>query len=353
MKPVLFATLTVLAVAILAAGLSGCGNATQPGGNANAAAAPQATTVRLGYFANITHAQALIGLQRGEFQKRLGDNIKIDTKVFNAGPSAVEALFAGEIDLTYIGPSPALNAHIKSNGKAVRIVAGGAANGVAIIVRKDAKIGKMEELAGKKIATPQFGNTQDVSARHYLLKTLNAKLKESGGDTEILTIANADQINLFRQGQIDAAWAPEPWGARLVHETGGVLLAEEKDMWPDKRFTTAVVLASAGFLEKNPELVEKFLRAHSDVTAWINANRPEAATLTNGELQKLVGKALKPEVLTDAFLRVEFTTDPLKASVVRFAEWSKELGFAKEVPDVEGLFDLKLLDKINAETPAK
>ena len=189
--------------------------------------------VRLGYFANVTHAQALLGVARGDFQKALG-NVPLKTMVFNAGPSAVEAFFAGELDLTYIGPSPAINAYVKSKGQAVRIISGAAANGVVIVARKDSGITRLEDLAGKRIATPQYGNTQDVSARHYVLNVLRQTLREQGGSTQIQPIANAEQLGLFKSGQLEAAWVPEPWGARLVHEAGGVIIEEEKNLWPQE-----------------------------------------------------------------------------------------------------------------------
>ncbi len=335
--------LSLLLASFLMLSLAGCGALTPM--DTAAPAAPRAEKLRLGFFANITHAQALVGIARGDFQKALGD-VKLEAKCFNAGPSAVEAIFAGEIDVTYIGPSPALNAFIKSRGKAVRIVSGSALNGVAVVVSKGSGITRLEQLKGRKIATPQFGNTQDISARHYLLKTLGAQLKDAGGGTEISPIANADQLNLFKQGQLDAAWAPEPWAARMVHEAGGSIVAEEKDLWADKRFCTAVVVASEKFLSAQPELVETFLRSHLAVTDWINANREQAAEAVNAELKNQAGKALSPAVLKDAFARVEFTTDPAEESVRTFAAWSQELGMTKDLPGLKPLFALSILEKI-------
>ncbi|MCW8133102.1 MAG: aliphatic sulfonate ABC transporter substrate-binding protein [Planctomycetota bacterium] len=304
--------------------------------------------VRLGYFANITHAQALIGVARGDFQRALAGS-ELDAKIFNAGPSVVEAFFAGELDLAYIGPSPAVNAFAKSNGKAVRIVGGSAANGVAIVARKDSGIARLEDLKGRRVATPQFGNTQDISARIYLTQTLGATLKEKGGETEIVTVANAEQLGLFKSGQIDASWVPEPWGARLVQETGAVVLAEEKDLWPEKRFCSAVVLVSTKFLAEHPATVEAFLRAHAEVTRWVREHPAEAAPLVNAELKKLSGKALSDAVLQQAFARIEFTTDPLEASVRSFEERARALGMLKPGPDLKDLFALEMLQKLRAE----
>jgi len=326
---------SVFFVFILSVFLGGCGAENSPAG---ASGQPE-VKVRLGFFANVTHAQAIIGIARGDFQRALG-NCKLETKVFNAGPSAVEAFFAGELDLAYIGPGPAVNAFVKSGGKVVRIICGSAANGVCIIVRPNSGIGKLADLAGKRIATPQFWNTQDLSARHYLTKILGLKLSGDGGETEVLPIANADQLNLFRAGQIDATWAPEPWASRLIHEAQGTLLAEEKDLWPKKCFCSVVLLASTKFLNEQPALAQAFLKAHEDLTAWINANSEQAAELVNAELAKpgLTGKALSPAVLKGAFAHTQFTTDPLMETVQEFAAWLNDLAYHKEAPDLKGLF---------------
>jgi NitT/TauT family transport system substrate-binding protein len=335
-------TLSILPLLVLLAGLSGCASA-PVNGTAPAGAATEPERVRLGYFANVTHAQALVGVARGDFQKSLGAS-KLETRVFNAGPEAVEALFAGELDVTYIGPSPAINAYLKSRGTAVRIVAGSAANGVSIVARKDSGIASTKDLAGKRIATPQFGNTQDVSARHYLKSVLSRKLKEDGGETEILPVKNAEQIALFRSGQIDAAWAPEPWGARLVHEAGGVLIAEEKDLWPEKKFAITVVLVATKFLEEHPRTVERLLKAHVELTGWLNEHPSEAKAAVNAELARLTGKPVATAVLDDTFARTMFLTDPLPKTVAVFVDWSRELGFTRETQGIDGLFELKLLE---------
>ena len=332
----------LLAVSALLLIVHGCGGpAATPPNIPAGGGTPEA--LRLGYFANVTHAQALVGTSQGQFQKALG-SVPLKTTVFNAGPSVIEAFFAGELDIAYIGPSPALNAHFKSKGAAVRIISGSAANGVIIVASKESGVKTMKDIAGKRIATPQFGNTQDISARHFVLKELKQQLKENGGTVEIQNIANAEQLGLFKGGNLEVVWAPEPWGARLVHEAGAVIVDEEKNHWPDKRFTTTVVLASRKFLEAHPATVEAFLKAHVEVTAWIEANREKAAEIVNAELQKLTGKALKKEVLSDAFSRIEFSTDPLEKSIATFAQWSAELKITSS-SDIKGLIDLSLLEK--------
>jgi NitT/TauT family transport system substrate-binding protein len=340
--------LDTISLAAVLAVLAGCGvpsASTSPGAPGQPVKPAQ---VRLGYFANITHAQALIGVARGDFQKAIG-NVPLKTAVFNAGPAAVEALFAGELDFAFVGPGPAVNAYVKSHGEAVRVVAGAAANGVSIVARKNSGITKLSDLKGTRIATPQYGNTQDISARAYLLHEFHDNAKHDGGQTEIQAIANAEQIGLFRQGQLDAAWAPEPWGTRLIHEAGGVLIAEEKDLWPEKRFAITLVLVSKKFLDEHPDLVEAILRAHLQVTEFVRASPDAASRIINDELKRLLGKPLAPEVLKESLARVEFTADPIESSVATFAGWSFELGFSKQKPDLKGLFDLTILKKIQAK----
>jgi NitT/TauT family transport system substrate-binding protein len=333
-----------ISVSLLAV-LSGCGSA----GSSPPAAGSSAPLkeIRLGYYANLTHAQAVVGVVRGDFQKAFGD-VKINTAVFNAGPSAIEALFAGEIDITYVGPSPAINGYLKSKGKALRIIAGSANNGVCIVARPGSGIKTVQDLSGKRIATPQFGNTQDISARHFVLAQLKGKLKENGGDTEILNVANAEQIGLFKQGELDASWAPEPWAARLVHDAGGVIIEEEKNLWSEKSFASTLVVVSTNFLQQHPEAVETFLRTHVALTDWVKAHQDEAAGLVNEELKKLLGKALKPEVLKDAFSRIEFNVEAPIESVRRYAEWGHDLKLNKEKLEANGMFSLDILNKVNA-----
>lgn len=333
-------------VLLLALLVPGCGGDTTAKPVTGKHDAP--TEVRLGYFANITHAQAVIGVSRGDFQKAIG-SIPLKTSVFNAGPAAIEALFAGELDLVYVGPGPAVNAYFKSGGKALRVVSGAAANGVIIVARKDSGIVKLEDIKGKRIATPQYGNTQDVAARAYVKNVLNDKDKKDGGQTTIETVTNADQFGLFKQGQIDAAWAPEPWGTRLIKEAGGVLVEEEKNLWDGKKFSITLIVASKKFLDEHPDVVESMLKANLELTEFARNSPDAAAAIINDELKKLQGKALDPAILKEALTHVEFDTDPLPATVEKMAQWYSELGFTKEKPDVRDLFDLTILNKVKAK----
>jgi NitT/TauT family transport system substrate-binding protein len=300
--------------------------------------------IRVGYFPNITHAQALVGLADGTFQKALGSDVVIETKVFNAGPSAVEALFAGAIDLTYIGPGPAINGFVRSEG-AVRIIAGACSGGAALVVREDVPVKSAQDLHGKRIATPQLGNTQDIAARLYLKKNGLVPV-ENGGDIQLLPIANPDQLTLFIQKQLDAAWAPEPWATRLVQEGHGRVFLDEHVLWPKGRFATTVVLVNKKFLDEHPDLVKKWLAGHVQVTRWIQNHSAEARAITGREIQKLTTKALPEPVLTEAWRHLEFTTDPIADSIQASAQGAYALGFLRAVPATDALLDLTLLRQV-------
>jgi NitT/TauT family transport system substrate-binding protein len=322
--------------------LCGCG---APTPSAATGTEQEPASFRLGYFANVTHAQAVLGVANGMFQKALG-SVPLKPVVFNAGPSAVEALFAGELDATYIGPGPTANAFIKSHGEAVRVIAGAAANGVVLVVRKDAGIAKLEDLKGKRIATPQHGNTQDISARAFVIHTLHDKPKQDGGTTDIQAVPNAEQLGLFKQKQLDASWAPEPWATRLVKEGDGAILDEEKNLWPEKRFAITLLVVSKRFLDAHPKTIERLLRAHLELTALLRDKGAECEPALNAEFAKLLGKPLDPQTLHDALSRVEFTTDPLNASVQTFSDWSAELGFSSGKVDLQPLFDQTILERL-------
>lgn len=317
------------AAGLLAALLAGC-ERSAPGGEA-----PR--EVRIGYFANLTHAQAVLGVASGEFAAAVAPT-KLTTRVFNAGPSLIEALFAGEIDIGYIGPGPAINGFAKSKGEGLKVISGAAANGVAIVVRKDSGIEKIEDLKGKRIATPQLGNTQDIAARHFLIHKLGQP-----DANNVIPIANAEQLGLLERGEIDAAWAPEPWAARMVLETSGKLLAEEKDLWEQKRFTLAVVIASPVFLKNHPNIVSKLLRVHRAWTEKLTKDGDETLPLLGKALNDLTGKTIPPEAFRAAFSRTVFTDEPLIDTLETFAQWSYELGFAREKANLEGLVDTTLL----------
>lgn len=294
--------------------------------------------LRVGFFPNITHAQALIGMSNGAFQQALGEKITIKPFVFNAGPAVIEALFAGELDLAYIGPNPAINGYVKSKGEALRIVAGAASGGAVLVARSDVTIQSPQDWAGKRLASPQLGNTQDVALRHYLQQH-GLTLVDHGGTVTIAPMQNADILTSFLRKEVDGAWVPEPWGARLVHEAQGRILVDERDLWPKRRFATALVIASTRVLRERPGLVKGWLAAHRQLTAWIRANPDQARAVVNAELKKLTGKALPNAVLADAWSRLEVTADPMKEEILAAADQAFALGFlGKDKPDLVGLF---------------
>jgi len=307
------------------------------------------TVVRIGAFANITHAQAMVGKNQGWFERGMGPGARVDWKIFTAGPSAIEALFAGALDITYIGPNPAITGYIRSNGEALRVVAGAAGGGAALIVRADSGIQKPADFHGKKVASPQLANTQDIALRAWL-RSQNLKPREKGGDVQVLPIANADQLNLFLKKQLDAAWAPEPWATRLIHEGGGRLFLDERTLWPKGEFVTALVVVNTKFLHEHPDMVENFIRTHVALTDWINHHLPESKRALNQEIQKLTGAALADAVLDEAFSRIRVTYDPLRSSLSTSARMAYEQGFlGKANPDLSGLCDLSILDKVLKE----
>ena len=302
--------------------------------------------IRVGYFPNLTHAQALIGMSTGAFQKAVGENVIIDPFLFNAGPSAVEALFAGALDFTYIGPNPAINAYVRSKGEAVRIVSGACSGGAALVVRADAGVQSATDFRGKRIATPQLGNTQDVAARSWLRKQ-GLTLKEAGGDVQIIPMMNPDQLSLFLKKEIDAAWAVEPWAARLMKEGGGRLFLDERTLWPEGQFVTVHVLASTKFLKQHADILKMWLGAHVELTHWINSHQGDAKKIVNAEIQKLVGRGLRADVLDEAVSRMEFTYDPVRSSLVASAQAAYELGFlGKERTNLSGIYDLSHLNEV-------
>jgi NitT/TauT family transport system substrate-binding protein len=311
------------------------------------------TVVRVGAFPNITHPQAMVGKNEGWFEKALGSGVKIDWKSFNAGPSAIEALFAGALDITYIGPNPAITGYVRSNGEALRVVAGATSGGAALVVRNDSGIQKPEDFHGKRVASPQMGNTQDVALRAWL-KAHGMKSADKGGDVMVMPMANPDQLTLFQKKELDAAWAPEPWATRLIKEGNGRLFLDERDLWPKGQFVTAHIIVSTKFLHEHPDVVKNFIRAHVELTDWINGHLPEAKKKLNDQIQKETGKALSPALLDEAFGRLQVTYDPLRSSLLNSAHSAFEAGFlGKTMPDLSNLYDLSLLNQVLAEKKLK
>jgi NitT/TauT family transport system substrate-binding protein len=304
--------------------------------------------LRIGYFPNINHAQAVIGLGNDDFQKELGD-VKIETQVFNAGPSAIEALFADRIDVTYVGSNPAINGYIKSDGNGLRIISGAASGGAVFVVRNDAGINSAADFAGKKFASPQLGNTQDVALRSYLLKN-GYKTTENGGNVTVIPANNPDIVTLFLKKSIDGAWVPEPWGAKLIKEANGKILVDERDIWPNGKFVTSQIVVRTDYLKNHPDVIKKLLEAHVNETTWINNNKDQAVQVFNAQLEKLTGKTIPADELQNAFSRLEITYDPIKESLYKSANDAFELGFLGDTkPDLSNIYDLTLLNEVLGE----
>jgi NitT/TauT family transport system substrate-binding protein len=308
-------------------------------------------TLKIGYFPNINHAQAVIGLNNGDFQKILG-NTKVETVVFNAGPSAIEALLAKRIDATYIGPNPAINGYVASDGKDVRVIAGATSGGASFVVRNDAGIESVKDLGGKKFASPQLGNTQDISLRKYIINN-GFNTVENGGNVTVVPVSNADILTLFLKKEIDGAWVPEPWATTLVNEANGKILVDERDLWPPEgKFVTANIIVRTDYLKENPDVIERLLEAHVNETLWINNNKEKAINEFNVQLKKLTGKTIPQEVLANAVTKLEFTYDPIKLSLIKDANDAYDLGLlqkGKERPNLTNIYDLTVLDKVLAQ----
>ncbi|WP_424232743.1 ABC transporter substrate-binding protein [Actinophytocola sp.] len=315
-----------------------CSRADEGGGDDNDAAAQDkgaAAELRLGYFPNVTHAPALIGLEKGLFEKELGDT-KLTRQEFNAGPNEVSALLGGSLDIGFIGSGPAINAYAKSKGEAVRLISGVTSGGAQLVVAPG--ITKPEDLAGKTVVTPQLGNTQDVALKKWLADN------DLTGKVEVTNMENAQTLDAFRGGQVQAAWLPEPWSSRLVLDAGATVLLDEKELWPDGRFPTTVVIVRTQFLNEHPETVRAFLRGLVSSIDFANENEADAQTAVNTQLEALTGKALKPEVIERAWSNISLTFDPIAGQFKQLAQDQVTAGIAEQAPDVAGFADLTELN---------
>ena len=299
--------------------------------------ASEKTVIRVGHFPNITHVQGLVAHNlsrqgKGWFEARLGAGVEIQWFTYNAGPSAMEAIFAKSVELTYVGPGPALNAYAKSQGEEIRIIAGAANGGAALVVQPDTNLKGPADFKGKKIATPQLGNTQDISCRAWLTSG-GLKITQLGGDAQVLPTQNPDQLSLFQQKKIDAVWTGEPWVSRLETETGGKVLVEEPDT------ATTVLVSSTRFLNENRELTKKFLQAHRELTDWILQHPDEAQMIVKAELLAETRSDLSAELIARAWKRIIFTSEIPRTSVQAFVTNSQKAGFMRTAPDLSRLFE--------------
>lgn len=320
-----------MALAVVGAlGLSGCSSASGASGS----------TVTLGYFPNLTHAPALVGVSKGFFAKALGPGVELKTATFNAGPAALEALNAGSLDIAFIGPNPTITGYTQSKGQSLRVIAGAAANGAALVVSKD--ITSAAQLKGKKLASPQLGNTQDVALRYWLKQQGLQTTTEGGGDVSILPQDNATALQAFSSGDISGAWVPEPWATRLV-KAGGHVLVNEPDVWPGKKFVVTNVIVRTQFLTDHPDQVKAVLTGLLDSLDYIQQSPADAKQAVNDSLAQLTGKGLDPDVLDAAWKNVVFTSDPLAATLKEGAQHAVAVGLLQQ-PDLSGLYSLDILN---------
>ena len=334
----------LLAVVLLATACGGDDKAAAPS-SGGSTPTEKPVTLRLGYFPNLTHATALVGVEGGIFADVLGASVKLETSTFNAGPAAVEALFNGALDATYIGPNPAINAYAQSHGQAIRIISGATSGGAALVVKPE--IADAAGLVGKKLATPQRGNTQDVALRAWLADQGLKTDLEGGGDVNIVPQENAQTLETFRSGAIDGAWVPEPWVSRLVNEGGGKVLVDEASLWPGGRFVTTHLIVRTEFLKDHPAAVKKLLEAQVAANDFVNAKPDEAKALANQGIEKITQKPLSAATIDSAWPRLTFTNDPIASSLVLSAKHATAQGLLEET-NLDGIYDLKLLNEVLA-----
>ncbi len=282
--------------------------------------------IRIAYFPNIGHAIPIVGIEKGFFEESIGDQAKIETRVFDSGPQAIESLFANSIDVAYVGPGPAINGFLNSENHNVKILAGAASGGASFIVHPNSEINSVSDFAGKKIAAPQIGNTQDVSLRHYLSEN-GLKPAEKGGSVIVYNISNPDIYTLFVKGDIDGAWVPEPWATILETELGGKRLFHEEELWPNNEFASVLIIANADYVEKNKTLMNNFLNSHHETAIWINQHPVETRIVFNNFLNSYLGQSLSDDVVDIALSNLVITADPLPDSIFSFAERADALGY--------------------------
>ena len=329
----------VVGAVVAAIGMSACG------GETTAASGAAPAEVRLGYFPNLTHATAIVADKDGLFAKHLGST-KLKVSTFNAGPAAMEALKSGAIDATYVGPGPATNAFINSDGQLLTVVAGAASGGASLVV--DPSITSAAGLKGKKVSTPSLGNTQDIALRYWLKEHGLKTDLQGGGDVNITPQENAQVVDAFTQKLIAGAWVPEPYATRLV-KAGGKVLVDERDLWPGKRFATTILAVRTDYLKEHPDQVKALLAGDLDATEVIAKNPAKAQKDVADLIAKISGKPLKPAVITAAWKQLDFTVDPVASSVLLGAQHAYEVGVLKKEPKLDKLVDLTLLNELLKE----
>jgi len=293
--------------------------------------------VRVAFFPNINHIVPIVGMENGIFSKNL-EGTEIETRLFDSGPQVIESMFANSVDIAYVGPGPAINGFLQSKNNEIQIISGAASNGVSFVVNPESQIKTAEDLDGKRIAAPLIGNTQDISLRNYLYEN-GLRPADKGGSVYVFNLENPEIYTLFAKGDIDGAWVPEPWATRLVLELGGVRLFNEEDLWPQKQFASVVLVARNDYIKNHPEIVSKWLDAHTYTVNWINQNPDQSKVIFNQFLKNTLGKSLKDEIINEAFSHIQITTDPSVDSIYIFAERANSVGYlGRHGYNLDGIF---------------
>jgi len=294
--------------------------------------------IRVAFFPSIGHAVPIVGIENGIFEKGIGEQIQIETKLFDSGPQVIESIFASSIDVAYVGPGPVINGFLKSYGKDIRILSGAASGGASFIIQPNSGLDSIENFDGKRIASPQISNSQDVSLRYYLASN-DLKPVEKGGTVFVLYISNPDIYTLFAKGDIDGAWVPEPWATMLVQDLDGDRLFNEEKLWPKEQFASVLLIARTDYLENNHELVQNWLKSHKETVAWINTKQDQSKSIFESFLKKHMGKSLPTKIIDEAFSNLTITSDPIKNSVLTFAERADSLGYLGRTGyNLDGIF---------------
>lgn len=312
---------------------------------AGPAASPPAQQVNVGYFPNVTHAPGLVADAEGLLASRLGAaGATVSTKSFNAGPDVIQAILSGSLDISYIGPNPTVTAYIQSNGDGIRVISGSTSGGAALVVKPE--ITSAEQLKGKKLATPQLGNTQDIALRHWLTTQNLTATTDGGGEVSILPQANSAAVQAFSAGEIDGGWLPEPFATRLVN-AGGKVLVDERSLWPDGQFVTTNIIARTAFVAEHPELVRAFVEAHLDALDRIESDPAAAQAAVAAQIKRITEQELDPKVLQTAWGNLEFTPDPLPATLKTSADHAEAVGLLPDKPSdgFAKLWDLAVLNE--------
>ena len=294
--------------------------------------------IRVAFFPSIIHAVPIVGMENQTFADNLDDDLAIQVKIFDSGPQVIESIFSNSVDIAYVGPGPVINGFLKSDGKDLKILAGAANGGASFVIQKNSGLELIENYSGKRVAAPQISNTQDVSLRHYLAEN-GLKSAEKGGDVFVLNISNPDIYTLFAKGDIDGAWVPEPWATMLVEELNGTRLYDESEFWPENQFSSVLLIGRSDYIEKNPEIIKKWINANEKTVQWINDNPDESKKLYNEFMKSYMGKTLPENIVEKSFSNIIITSEPLENSVYTFAERADSLGYlGRDGYTLDGIF---------------